>query len=70
MSSRGIVNTIGDGEGEPLTRQHVLRPFVIVPIQCLAAKFLMTMKESSPSQKAASFSLKQVMGKMVSPGAQ
>jgi arylsulfatase len=36
------------------------RPFVIVPIQALAAKFLMTMKEYPPSQSPGSFNLSKV----------
>jgi arylsulfatase A-like enzyme len=37
------------------------RPFVIVPIQGLAAKFLMTMKEYPPSQTPGSFNLSNIM---------
>jgi len=36
------------------------RPFVVVPIQALAAKFLMTMKEYPPSQAAGSFNLSKI----------
>ena len=36
------------------------RPFVIVPIQGLAAKFLMTMKEFPPSQSPGSFNLSKI----------
>jgi arylsulfatase len=36
------------------------RPFIIVPIQSLAAKFLMTMKEYPPSQTAGSFNLSKI----------
>jgi arylsulfatase len=36
------------------------RPFVIVPIQGLAAKFLMTMKEFPPSQAPGSFNLSKI----------
>ncbi len=36
------------------------RPFVIVPIQALAARFLMTMKEFPPSQSAGSFNLSKI----------
>ncbi len=36
------------------------RPFVIVPIQGLASKFLMTMKEFPPSQKPGSFNLSKI----------
>jgi arylsulfatase A-like enzyme len=36
------------------------RPFVIVPIQGLAAKFLMTMKEYPPSQSPGSFNLSKI----------
>jgi arylsulfatase A-like enzyme len=35
-------------------------PFVIVPIQALAAKFLMTMKEFPPSQSPGSFNLTKI----------
>jgi arylsulfatase len=36
------------------------RPFVIVPIQAMAAKFLMTMKEFPPSQSPGSFNLSKI----------
>jgi arylsulfatase len=36
------------------------RPFIIVPIQSMAAKFLMTMKEFPPSQSAGSFNLSKI----------
>jgi arylsulfatase A-like enzyme len=36
------------------------RPFVIVPIQALAAQFLQTMKEFPPSQSAGSFNLSKI----------
>jgi arylsulfatase len=36
------------------------RPFVIVPIQGLAAKFLQTMKEYPPSQRPGSFNLSKI----------
>ena len=36
------------------------RPFVIVPLQGLAAKFLMTMKEYPPSQTPGSFNLSKI----------
>jgi len=36
------------------------RPFVVVPIQGLAAKFLMTMKDYPPSQTAGSFNLSKI----------
>jgi arylsulfatase A-like enzyme len=36
------------------------RPFVIVPLQALAGKFLMTMKEYPPSQTPGSFNLDEV----------
>jgi arylsulfatase len=36
------------------------RPFVIVPIQALAGKFLMTMKEYPPSQTPGSFNLEKI----------
>jgi arylsulfatase len=36
------------------------RPFVIVPIQGLAAKFLLTMKEFPPSQSPGSFNLSKI----------
>jgi len=35
-------------------------PFVIVPLQQLAAKFLMTLKEFPPSQKPGAFNLKKI----------
>jgi len=43
--------------------------FVIVPAQAYVGEFLKTFKEFPPSQKPASFSLKQVKEKMTSPGA-
>jgi len=36
------------------------RPFVIVPIQGLATKFLMTMQEFPPSQSPGSFNLSKI----------
>ena len=36
------------------------RPFVVVPLQQLAGKFLMTMKEYPPSQTPGSFNLDKV----------
>ena len=36
------------------------RPFVVVPIQGLAARFLMTMKEFPPSQSPGSFNLSKI----------
>jgi arylsulfatase len=36
------------------------RPFVVVPIQGVAAKFLMTMKEYPPSQSPGSFNLSKI----------
>lgn len=36
------------------------RPFVVVPIQGLAARFLMTMKEYPPSQSPGSFNLSKI----------
>jgi len=44
------------------------RAFLLVPAQAYVAKFLATFKEFPPRQKAASFSLDQVMEKMKSPG--
>ncbi|MEB2346318.1 MAG: arylsulfatase [Deltaproteobacteria bacterium] len=43
------------------------RPFVVVPIQGMAAKFLMTMKDYPPSQSPGSFNLSGVM-KMLEDG--
>ena len=40
------------------------RPFVIVPIQGLAAKFLMSMKEFPPSQSPGSFNLSKIEEKL------
>lgn len=40
--------------------------FLLVPAQAYVAQFLETFKEFPPRQKAASFSLEQVMGKMTS----
>ena len=41
--------------------------FMLVPAQQYVANFLATFKEFPPRQKAASFSLDQVMEKMTSP---
>jgi arylsulfatase A-like enzyme len=47
------------------------RAFLLVPAQAYVGQFLATFKEFPPRQKAASFSLEQVMEKMQSPaGAQ
>jgi arylsulfatase len=46
------------------------RAFLLVPAQGYVGQFLATFKEFPPRQKAASFSLDQVMEKMLSPGAQ
>ena len=43
------------------------RPFVLVPLQQLAAKFLMTMQEYPPSQTAGSFNLEKIQ-KMIEAG--
>jgi len=45
------------------------RVFLMVPAQKYVGEFLQTFKEFPPSQKPASFSLKQVMEKMTSPAA-
>ena len=45
------------------------RAFLLVPAQAYVAEFLETFKEFPPRQKAASFSLDQVMDKMQTPGA-
>ncbi len=44
------------------------RGFVVVPIQGLAAKFLMTMKEYPPSQAPGSFNLSKIEEKLRVPG--
>ena len=44
------------------------RAYLLVPAQAYVAKFLETFKEFPPRQKAASFSLDQVMEKMAAPG--
>ena len=44
------------------------RPFVVVPLQQLAAKFLLSMKEYPPSQTPGSFNLEKIQ-KMISAGA-
>ncbi len=36
------------------------RPFIVVPVQALAAKFLQTMKDYPPSQSAGSFNLSKI----------
>jgi len=45
------------------------RPFVIVPIQALAAEFLMSMKEFPPSQAPGSFNLSKIEEKLKEMGA-
>ena len=45
------------------------RAFLLVPAQAYVGKFLQTFKEFPPRQKAASFTLDQVMEKIKSPGA-
>ena len=44
------------------------RAFLLVPAQAYVGKFIETFREYPPRQKAASFSLDQVMEKLVSPG--
>ena len=44
------------------------RAFMLVPAQAYVGKFLETFKEFPPRQKAASFSLDQVMDKLSAPG--
>jgi len=44
------------------------RAYLLVPAQAYAGKFLETFKEFPPRQKAASFSLDQVMEKLTPPG--
>jgi arylsulfatase len=46
------------------------RAFLLVPAQAYVGQFLATFKDFPPRQKAASFSLDQVMEKMLSPGGQ
>jgi arylsulfatase len=46
------------------------RAFLLVPAQAYVGNFLSTFREFPPRQKAASFSLDQVMEKMQSPGPQ
>lgn len=45
------------------------RVFVMVPAQTYVGQFLATFKEFPPRQKAASFSIDQVMEKLTTPGA-
>ena len=44
------------------------RAYMLVPAQAYVAKFLETFEEYPPRQKAASFSLDQVMEKLAAPG--
>ena len=44
------------------------RPFVVVPLQQLAGKFLMSMKEYPPSQTPGSFNLEKIQ-KQIEAGA-
>jgi arylsulfatase len=46
------------------------RAFLLVPAQAYVANFLATFKDYPPRQKAASFSLDQVLQKLQLPGAQ
>jgi arylsulfatase len=43
------------------------RAYLLVPAQDYVAQFLATFKEFPPRQKAASFSLDQVMDKLTAP---
>jgi len=45
------------------------RAFLLVPAQAYVGNFLKTFKEFPPRQKPASFSLEQVIDKMMQPGA-
>ena len=45
------------------------RAFMLVPAQAYVGQFLETFKEFPPRQKAASFSLDQVMDMVSTPGA-
>ena len=42
--------------------------FLFVPAQALVGEFLATFKEYPPRQKAASFTVDQVMAKLQEPG--
>jgi arylsulfatase len=44
------------------------RAYLLVPAQDFVGQFLATFKEFPPRQKAASFSLDQVMDKLTDPG--
>ena len=44
------------------------RVYLMVPAQTFVAEFLATFKEFPPRQKAASFSLDQVIEKLAPPG--
>jgi arylsulfatase len=44
------------------------RVYLMVPAQTFVAEFLATFQEFPPRQKAASFSLDQVMEKLAPPG--
>ena len=44
------------------------RAYLLVPAQVYVGKFLQTFREYPPRQKAASFSLDQVMETLQSPG--
>ncbi len=43
------------------------RAYLLVPAQAYVGKFLQTFKEFPPRQKAASFSIDQVMEKLMTP---
>jgi arylsulfatase A-like enzyme len=47
---------------------YIRHVFLLVPAQDVVGKFLVTFKEYPPRQKAASFTIDQVLQKMTSPG--
>jgi arylsulfatase A-like enzyme len=46
------------------------RPYVLVPLQQMAARFLMTMKEYPPSQSPGSFNLEKIQKQLEGGGVQ
>ena len=46
------------------------RPYILVPLQQMAARFLMTMKEYPPSQTPGSFNLEKIQKQLESGGVQ
>jgi len=57
----------GDEESSSYDKWRIEHAFVLVPAQAYVGRFLATFKDYPPRQKAASFSLDQVMQTLVPP---